>query len=92
MNIDKDLNHIIIFIDPMHTRAMQNKKYYEEMLTQQESGRRKGDDGTVPEPIKNERQLDDYRASHEFQQYEALCRGESPVVGFIRIRKLKKEK
>ena len=62
---------------------MQNKKYYEEMLTQQESGRRKGDDGTVPEPVKNERQLDDYRASHEFQQYEALCRGETPVVSLL---------
>jgi len=80
-NIVKALNLTIDWLrfEPEHSRAMQNKKYYEGMLVQQESGRRKGDDGAVPEAVKNERQLDDYRASHEFQQYEALCRGESPV-------------
>jgi prolyl 4-hydroxylase len=67
-------------LEPDHVRAQNNKQYYEQMLAEQNQ-QRKGDEGTdaVPVTFKNERQLDEYRSSPEFQAYEALCRGEDVV-------------
>ncbi|XP_041364438.1 prolyl 4-hydroxylase subunit alpha-1-like [Gigantopelta aegis] len=63
-----------LLLDPNHERAKNNKLYYERMILDEE--RREGKRGDEEIPIKNERQVDDYRKSVEFTSYEALCRGE----------------
>jgi len=75
------LNYTIewLTLEPGHQRALNNKKYYEQVLEEAEAERRKGDEGDLPvqeEEFKNERILDDYRSSMEFATYEALCRNE----------------
>lgn len=71
-------------IEPDHIRAQNNKKFYEQMLSEAE-GKRKGDEGdsaqadVKPAGFKNERQLDDYRQGEEFATYEALCRDEDVI-------------
>ena len=71
-------------IDPSHQRAQNNKVYYEQILAEEEAAKLKGDDGDLNQPpanpnVVNNRQLDGYRGSEEFQTYEALCRGEDII-------------
>jgi prolyl 4-hydroxylase len=77
-NIQHALNLTIdwLKIEPNHQRALNNKQYFEGVLKNKEIEKKKGDDGTDDDKIKNERQLDEYRRSPEFMSYEALCRGE----------------
>merc|ERR1711976_906650 len=75
-------------LDPEHERAQNNKKYYPQMLDDEDTASKKGDDGDAnPEgatkgsyTFRNKRQLDEYRSSDEFATYEALCRGEDTHV------------
>lgn len=68
--------HFIICPDPTHTRAFNNKRYFEDMLIKQGEDIN-SDDGQRP-AVK--RVVDEYRQSKEFQTYEALCRGETTQV------------
>ena len=71
--------------EPDHVRAQNNKRYYEQMLMEEAAERRKGDEGDAPPEFKNQRILDDYRASEEFMTYEALCRGEETHVSLLHV-------
>lgn len=55
------------------------------MIADEEADKKKGDEGDAVDSstVVNRRQLDDYRASEEFQTYEALCRGEDIVVSHM---------
>ncbi|XP_041362602.1 prolyl 4-hydroxylase subunit alpha-1-like isoform X2 [Gigantopelta aegis] len=65
----------LLIIDPSHERAQNNKRYYEQMIVEEE--KKFGNRGDIGEtPIKNEPDVDEYRQSAEFRHYEALCRGE----------------
>ncbi|KAL3876586.1 hypothetical protein ACJMK2_034417 [Sinanodonta woodiana] len=64
----------LLLLEPDHSRAQSNKRYYEKLLAEEEQVNRHGDDGTIP--IQNKRQVDNYRNSEEFVTYERLCRGE----------------
>ncbi|XP_046362969.1 prolyl 4-hydroxylase subunit alpha-1-like isoform X2 [Haliotis rufescens] len=64
----------LLTLEPNHERATNNKRYYEKMLKDKEASEyARGEDGKTldMDPVEN-----DYRRSHEFQSYEALCRGE----------------
>ncbi|PVD38058.1 hypothetical protein C0Q70_00668 [Pomacea canaliculata] len=63
----------LLTLDPTHTRAFNNKRYFEDMLIKQGEDIN-SDDGQRP-AVK--RVVDEYRQSKEFQTYEALCRGET---------------
>jgi len=86
-NIEKalELTNRWLEIEPNHSRAQNNKKFYEDTLAAQRQERRKGDDGDTETGIetkptfKNKRQLDEYRQGSEFASYEALCRGEDII-------------
>jgi len=67
-------------IDPNHERARSNLVYFnKEILSENEELRAAGepvpDVGYLP-PLRNKRITDEYRSGQEFQDYEALCRGE----------------
>ena len=49
---------------------------------EEKNSKKRGDDGQVPagKDFVNKRQLDEYRTSEEYSNYEALCRGEQTVV------------
>jgi prolyl 4-hydroxylase len=64
-----------LYIDPKHPRAAGNVKWYEDMLL--EEGIKKSDTTNLP-PIVNMRDTDS--GLPERDMYEALCRGEVPVV------------
>ena len=72
------------FSEPDHSRAEQNKYFYEKIIQEEEqNSRKRGDDGQAYQPkdqFTNKRQLDEYRTSEEFANYEALCRGEETKV------------
>ncbi|XP_067670892.1 prolyl 4-hydroxylase subunit alpha-1-like isoform X1 [Haliotis asinina] len=65
----------LLTLEPNHERASNNKRYYEKMLKDKEASEQpRGEEGTTfdMDPVQHE-----YRRSYEFQNYEALCRGES---------------
>jgi len=64
-----------MFEDPANIRLQNNAVFYGEILSENAL---KGV-VTPAEPV-NPRQVDDYRASEEFEAYERLCRGEETVV------------
>lgn len=76
------LTNELLALLPHHTRAQNNRKFYEKLLEEQRRKQyRRGEDGgeedKTEEPNKyTERPLDEYRKSDEFQTYESLCRGE----------------
>ena len=77
------LRFVFSISEPDHSRAEQNKYFYEKMIQEEETNSRKrGDDGQVPasKDFVNKRQLDEYRKSDEYSSYEALCRGEQIMV------------
>lgn len=70
------LTNEMLSLSPDHSRALGNKQYYEKMLAEDNNSGKRGDDGVVI----NQRQLDEYRSGEEYQNYEALCRGENVKV------------
>lgn len=76
------LTNELLELEPDHSRAEQNKYFYEKIIQEEEqNSRKRGDDGQVPasNEFVNKRQLDEYRTSEEFSNYEALCRGEDTM-------------
>jgi len=67
-------------IEPNHARALSNKQYYIQAITEEEKDNKNADPNLFSEEnYIVRRQLDDYRKSPEFATYEALCRGEDVV-------------
>ncbi|ELU04127.1 hypothetical protein CAPTEDRAFT_149240 [Capitella teleta] len=81
----RNITQRLLDLVPEHTRAQNNLNHYNQLIAkeeQEEGVRKKGDDGALKDAIMNDRFLneeDQYRASPEFQTYEALCRGEDVV-------------
>lgn len=65
---------------PEHTRAKNNKAYYEKLLLTDKYAEGREDLGETI--VRNPRNVDEYRNSHEFTTYEALCRGEDTQVRY----------
>ena len=61
---------------PHHSRAQNNRKYYEKILKEQAN-----EDGDIQKDDENVR---DYRHSEEFMTYEKLCRGEETKVCIVK--------
>ena len=79
------MNLFDVFSEPDHSRASSNKYFYEQIIDEEDkNSKKRGDD--APAPFKNKRQLDEYRTSDEFTNYEALCRGEDVKVSYFGIK------
>ncbi|KAL5019143.1 hypothetical protein ScPMuIL_004865 [Solemya velum] len=68
------LTEELLLLAPEHTRAKNNKAYYEKLLLTDKYAEGREDLGETI--VRNPRTVDEYRNSHEFTTYEALCRGE----------------
>lgn len=67
--------------EPDHVRAQNNLKYFEQQVEEQkQAAHRQGKEVDEEAELINYKPYDDYKSSEEFQTYEALCRGESPIV------------
>ena len=77
-----DLTNEILQLDPDHERANKNMKYFVYQMEQRETAKPlRGDtgEGFPDEIMKNERNIEDYKRTEEFQTYEALCRDENII-------------
>jgi len=83
------INLLLFFAEPNHSRAQNNKDYYIKMINDEANSRNHHDsDSTTSTSIDylpqgdpvNQRPMDSYRLSHEYQTYEKLCRGEETHV------------
>ena len=78
--------------EPNHERAASNLRYYEQQLAtetaqQQQQQQQPGcseDDDADDMPV-NERPVNTYKGSAEFQLYERLCRGEQTHVRHVTV-------
>lgn len=62
--------------EPEHVRALNNKRYYEQMLAEDLAKHPRTATELDTMPLRNERPLDEYRRTDAFHNYERLCRGE----------------
>ena len=67
-----NMRNMHFVLAPHHSRAQNNRKYYEKILKEQAN-----EDGDIQKDDDNVR---DYRHSEEFMTYEKLCRGEETKV------------
>lgn len=77
----KNITERWLTLEPNHQRAQSNLIHYQQIIDEEDTSHKKGDEGT-PESIRNSRfqnEQDEYRASQEFSTYEALCRGEDII-------------
>ncbi|KAK3090445.1 hypothetical protein FSP39_011937 [Pinctada imbricata] len=65
----------LLAIAPYHTRAQNNRRYYERILKEHDEDSKVSEEGVV-----DDTQETHYRQSEEFQTYESLCRGEDTKV------------
>jgi len=65
----------LCILEPYHVRAQNNKRYYQQLLTENGVG-----DNAATQQITRNKPEDDYRSSAEFKTYEKLCRGEKTHV------------
>jgi prolyl 4-hydroxylase len=71
-----NLTNLWLEIEPDHARAMNNKRFYEQMLADELRVHPRSAAEQERMPLRNERPRDEYRRTESFNNYEKLCRGE----------------
>jgi prolyl 4-hydroxylase len=68
-----------LLIEPDHVRAMSNKRYYEQLIAEEQvkKGLTLAEMASIP--LRNERPLDEWKRTDVFFNYERLCRGEKTM-------------
>jgi prolyl 4-hydroxylase len=66
-------------IEPDHVRALNNKRYYEQLVGEEQvkKGITRAEMAAIP--VRNERPLDEWKRTQIFYDYEGLCRGEKTM-------------
>jgi prolyl 4-hydroxylase len=68
-----------LLLEPDHVRALNNKRYYEQLVGEEQvkKGITRAEMAAIP--IRNERPLDEWKRTEVFYNYERLCRGEKTM-------------